>query len=81
MAKAVFLIEVSLQRSSSADVQGNAMGSAAKQFGVPQFQGNYIMTMLLQESYQSRLIFIDHDQVWIDAEYIHIDPVTTNTFG
>jgi hypothetical protein len=37
MAKAVCLIEVSLERSSSADVQGNAMEPTAQHFGVPQF--------------------------------------------
>ena len=31
------LIEVSLERSSSADVQGNAMKPTAQHFGVPQF--------------------------------------------
>jgi hypothetical protein len=81
IGKAACLIEVSLQRSSPADVQGNAMGPAAHQFGVPQFQGDYIETMLFQESYQTRLISIDHDQARSDAECIHIDPVTTNAFG
>jgi len=37
MAKVLRLIEVSLQRTISADVQGDAMGSTAQQFGVTQF--------------------------------------------
>jgi len=36
------LIEISLERSDSADVQSNAMGPTAQHFGVPQFQGDYI---------------------------------------
>jgi hypothetical protein len=48
--------------------------------GVPQFQGDYIKTLLLQKSYERRLIPIDHDQIRVDAECIHIDPVTTNGF-
>jgi hypothetical protein len=47
MAKVLRLIEVSLQRSSSADVQGNAMGPTAQQFGVAQLQRDYIKTLLL----------------------------------
>ena len=47
MAKVLRLIEVSLQRSSSADVQSNAMGPPAQQFGVAQLQRDYIKTLLL----------------------------------
>jgi hypothetical protein len=36
------LIEISLERSGSADVQSNAVGPTAQHFGVPQFQGDYI---------------------------------------
>ena len=57
------------------------MGSTAQQFGVPQFQGDYIKTLLLQEFYERRLISIDHDQIGIDAECIHVNPVTANAFG
>jgi hypothetical protein len=42
------LIEVSLERSSSSDVQGNAMGPAPQHFGVPQFYADYIKSLLLQ---------------------------------
>jgi hypothetical protein len=80
MAKAVCLIEVSLERSSSADVQGDAMEPTTHHLGVPQFQGDYIKTLLLQKSYERRLIPIDHDQIRVDAECIHIDPVTANGF-
>ena len=80
MPKAMRLIEVSLERSSSADVQGNAMGPTPQHFGVPQFQGDYVKTLLLQKFYESRLISSDHDQIRIDAECIHVDPVTPNAF-
>ena len=42
------LIEVSLERSSSSDVQGNAMGPAPQHFGVPQFYADYVKSLLLQ---------------------------------
>ena len=74
-------IEVSLQRSSSADIQGNAMGPTTQHFGVPQFQGDHIKTLLLQKFHERRLIPINHDQIRTDAEGIHIDPVTANAFG
>src|SRR4051812_1602365 len=57
------------------------MGSSAQQFGVPQLQRDYIETLLLQESYERRLISIDHDQIRINAECIHVDPVTANALG
>ena len=57
------------------------MEPAAQHFGVPQFQGDYIKTLLLQKLYERRLISIDHDQIRIDAECIHIDPVTANALG
>jgi hypothetical protein len=57
------------------------MGPAPQQFGVPQFQRDYIKPTFLQKFYQSWLISINHDQVWIDAECIHIDLVTANAFG
>ena len=57
------------------------MGSTAQQFGVPQFQGNHIKTLLLQEFYQRRLISIDHDQIRIDAECIHVDPIAADAFA
>ena len=40
------LIEILLERSSSADIQGNAMGPPAQHLGVPQFQGDYIKSLL-----------------------------------
>jgi hypothetical protein len=75
------LIEVSLQHSGPADVQGHAMGPTAHHFGVPNFQGDDIKTLFLQQSYESRLIPVDHDQIRTNAECIHIDPVTANAFG
>ena len=57
------------------------MEPTAQHFGVPQFQRDYIKTLLLQKFYESRLISIDHDQIRTDAECIHIDPVTANAFG
>src|SRR5216684_5071290 len=81
MPKAMGLIEVSLELSSSADVQGNAMRPAAQHFGVAQFQGDYINTLLFQKLDESRLISIDHDQIRIDAECIHVDPVAPDAFG
>jgi len=41
------LIKVSLERSSSADIQGYAMEPAAQNFGVPQFQGDDIKALFL----------------------------------
>ena len=76
----MWLIEVSLERSRSADVQCNAMGPAAQHFGVAQFERNYIKTLLLQKFYEGRLISVDHDQIRIDAERIHIDPIAANAF-
>jgi hypothetical protein len=78
---ATLSIEVSLKRSSSADIQRNAMGATAHQFGVPQSERDYIKTMPLQKFDESRLIAIDHDQIGINAKRIHIDPVTSNAFG
>jgi hypothetical protein len=81
MAKSQGLIEVSLERSSSADIQGNAMGPAAHHFGVTKFQRDYIKALLFQEFYESGLITINHDQIRIDAECIHVDPISANRLG
>ena len=37
--------------------------------------------MLLEELDERRLVSIDDDQIRIDAERIHIDPVATDAFG
>jgi hypothetical protein len=66
--------EVSFERSLSADVQGHAMEPATHHSGVPQFKGEDIKTVLLQELDQPRLVSIDHDQIRADAEQVHIDP-------
>jgi hypothetical protein len=75
------LIEISLERSSSADIQGNAMGPPAQHLGVPQFQGDYIKSLLFQKSYEAGLIAIDDYQARIDAECIHVDPIAADAFG
>ena len=74
-------IEVSLHRPFPAGVQGNAMKPATQHFGVPDFVRNHIQPMFLQHFDQSCLVLIDHDQVRIDAEQIHINPLATNAFG
>ena len=51
------------------------MKSTTQHLGVPQLQADYIQTVLLQELDQSCLIFIDYDQIRIDAQDILIDPV------
>ena len=79
ISKSGHSIEVSLHRSLSAGIQGNAMKPATQHFGVSQFQGNHIQTMFLQELDQGCLVPVDHDKVRIDAEQIHIDPFTANT--
>jgi len=57
------------------------MGPTAQHLGVPQFQRDHIETVLLQKPHESRLVSIHHDQIRIDAECVHINPVTTDTFG
>jgi hypothetical protein len=47
---------------------------------VPQFQGYHINAFPLEKSYECLLISIDHGQVRIDAEYIHIDPIAADAF-
>src|SRR4051794_21157 len=54
-------VEITLERSRSADVQCHAMSPAAKKFGVPQLERDDIETLLLQEPHQRRLISIDCD--------------------
>ena len=61
-------IEVSLESSSPADVQSNAMVPTAQHFGVPQLQVDYVKTLLLEESDQCRLIRIDHNKIRVNAE-------------
>ena len=63
IATAGCLIEVPLERSLAADVQGNAMEATTHHFGMTQVQGDDIETLLLQEFDQTRLVFIDHDQI------------------
>ena len=75
------LLEVSLELSPSSDVQGNAVRPTAQHFGVAQFKGNYIKTLLFQKLDEGRLISIDHDQIRANAECIHVDPVAPNAFG
>src|SRR3974377_1634095 len=70
--------EVSLQRSSSADVQRHAMESTAQHLGVPELKRDDIEALLLQEPDQSGLVCIDHDQIGIESEQIHIDPIAAN---
>ena len=75
------LIEVSLQRPSSADVQRHAMESTTQHLGVPKLKRDDIEAVLLQEPDQSGLVSIGHDQIGIDAEQIHIDPIAANALG
>ena len=49
------------------------MELATHHSGVPQFKGEDIKTVLLQELDQPRLVSIDHDQIRADAEQVHID--------
>ncbi len=57
------------------------MESTAQHLRVPQLQWDYIKTVRFQKFDERLLILIDHDQTWIDAEHVHIDPVTANAFG
>src|SRR6476660_10297448 len=54
-------VEITLERSRSADVQCHAMSPAAKKFGVPQLERDDIETFLLEKPHQRRLISIDCD--------------------
>ena len=74
-------IEISLECSCPADIQGYAMVPATQHFGVPQLQADYIKTLSLQQFDQGRLVSIDHDQVWVNTEQIHIDPLAADASG
>ena len=50
MLKERTLVEITLERSLSADVQSHTMGPAAKKLGVPQFKRDDIETFLFQKS-------------------------------
>src|SRR5689334_19541546 len=56
-------LEVPLECSGSADVQGDAMEPAAQQPGMAQRQGDDIETVLLQQCDESRLTAIDDDYI------------------
>jgi hypothetical protein len=79
--KAGCSIEVALERTFAADVQGDAMVPAPQHFGVSQLQADYIKTLFLQEFDQGRLVSINHDQVRVDAEQIHINPLAADASG
>ncbi len=65
----------------SADVQGHAMESAAQHLGVPQLERDDVEPVLLQKPDEGGLISIDHHQIRIDAERIHVDPVAADASG
>src|SRR6516162_5537724 len=81
MPNAPCSIEVPLERPPAADVQGDAVGPPAQHLGVAQFQRDDVKSVLFQKLYERRLIAVDHDKVRIDAEDIHVDPVTADAFG
>jgi hypothetical protein len=74
-------IEVSLERSFAANVQGYAMVPATQHFGVPQLQANHIKTLFFQQFDQGSLVSIHHDQVRVNAEQVHIDPLAADASG
>jgi hypothetical protein len=51
-AEGANLVEITLERSLSADVQSHTMGPAAKKFGVPQFERDDIEAFLFQKSHE-----------------------------
>src|SRR5215472_8349861 len=81
MPNAPCSIEVSLERPLATDVQGDAVGPSAQHLGVAQFQRDDVKPVLFQELYERRLIAVDHDQVRIDAEGIHVNPVAADALG
>jgi hypothetical protein len=57
------------------------MGSAAQQLGMPQFQWDDVKAVLLEKLDERALVSVDDNQIRIDAERVHIDPIATNAFG
>ena len=57
------------------------MKPASQQLGVPQLEGDYLESLLLQEPDQGALISIHDYRIRIDAEDVHVDPVTANQPG
>ena len=57
------------------------MGSTAQQLGMPQFQWDDVKAMLLEKLDEGGLVSVDDNQIRIDAERIHIDPIATDAFG
>jgi hypothetical protein len=74
-------VEVLLESSGPANVQGGAMETTPQHPGVSQLEPDDINTLLLQQLDQSRLVPIHHDQVRVDAEQVHIDPLAANAPG
>ena len=56
-------------------------GAIANDIVLRGFQRDNINTVALQKLHETRLIAIHHGQIRIYAEHIHVDPVTTDTFG
>jgi hypothetical protein len=74
------LIKISFKLSRSADVQGYAVEAATHHFGMSQFYRDYINTVLFDQFYQGSLIAIHDHQIRVNAESIHINPVTAYAF-
>ena len=71
-------VEISLECSCPADIQGDAMKPATQHFGMPQLERDDIYALLLQQLDQCRLVLSTTDQVRVDAEQVHIDPLAAN---
>src|SRR6516164_11665547 len=57
------------------------MGSAAQQLGMPQFQWDDVKAVLLEKLDERGLVPVDDNQIRINAERVHIDPIATDAFG
>ncbi len=54
------------------------MKSTSQHSGMPQFERDHIETLFFQKLDQTRVVELDHDQIRVDAEQIHIDPRTAD---
>src|SRR6476659_7382817 len=57
------------------------MGSAAQQLGMPQSQRDHVKAVLLKKFDERELVSVDDDEIRINAERVHIDPIATDASG
>src|SRR6516164_484679 len=57
------------------------MGAAAQQLRMPQFQCDDVKALLLEKLDERGLALVDDNQIRINAERVHIDPIATDAFG